>query len=83
MREVLKDRERALENEFFHRVDERLLHELRAKLESTYTDIENVDAWVGALSEDHELGTSVGELVNILRPLRHFSTPSVIFGAPF
>lgn len=34
MREILKDRERALEYEFFHRVDERLLKELREKIES-------------------------------------------------
>jgi len=33
-RQVLKDRERALEYEFFHRVDEQLLEQLREKLKS-------------------------------------------------
>ena len=37
--------------------------ELAAELEAVYGDVNNVDAWVGGLAEDHVAGSSVGELI--------------------
>ena len=37
--------------------------ELAAELESLYGDVDNVDAWVGGLAEDHLPGSSVGEFI--------------------
>ncbi|MCB0318818.1 MAG: peroxidase family protein, partial [Bdellovibrionales bacterium] len=39
--------------------------ELAKSLEETYGDINNIDAWVGALSEDHIEGGNVGQLVAV------------------
>ena len=36
--------------------------ELAAELERLYGNVDNVDAWVGSLAEDHVRGASVGEL---------------------
>ncbi|MCA9079730.1 MAG: peroxidase [Planctomycetaceae bacterium] len=36
--------------------------EVAAKLESLYGSVDNIDAWVGGLAEDHLPGSSVGEL---------------------
>ena len=36
--------------------------ELQEKLESLYSDINNIDLWVGLMAEDHIAGASVGEL---------------------
>lgn len=36
---------------------------LQAALASTYTDVDDIDAWVGGLCEDHVPGALVGELV--------------------
>jgi hypothetical protein len=36
--------------------------ELAAKLEDLYGDVDNIDAWVGGLAEDHVAGSSMGEL---------------------
>ena len=36
--------------------------ELSAALEAVYGSVDNIDAWVGALAEDHVAGSSVGEL---------------------
>ena len=38
--------------------------ELAAKLQSTYGDVNKVDAWVGILAEDHLPGSSVGPTAN-------------------
>lgn len=37
--------------------------DLQAALASVYTDVNDIDAWVGALSEDHIKGSGVGPLV--------------------
>lgn len=37
--------------------------ELAAELEALYGDVNNIDAWVGGLAEDHVEGSSVGELM--------------------
>lgn len=37
--------------------------ELQAALESVYGSVDNIDAWVGGLAEDHVTGSSVGELI--------------------
>ena len=37
--------------------------EIQAGLEAMYGSIDDIDAWVGALSEDHAPGCNVGELV--------------------
>jgi hypothetical protein len=37
--------------------------EVRAGLQSLYGDVNRIDAWVGALSEDHLPGASVGPLI--------------------
>ncbi len=37
--------------------------ELQAALEATYGNVDDIDAWVGGLAEDHLPGASVGELV--------------------
>ncbi len=37
--------------------------EVAAKLESLYGSVDNIDAWVGALAEDHVPEGSVGELI--------------------
>ena len=34
-----------------------------AELEALYGDVNNIDAWVGGLAEDHVAGSSVGELM--------------------
>lgn len=36
---------------------------LQAKLATVYVTVDEIDPWVGALSEDRESGSSVGELV--------------------
>lgn len=36
--------------------------ELAARLEALYGDVDNIDAWVGILAEDHAAGSSLGEL---------------------
>ena len=36
--------------------------ELAAALETLYGSVDNIDAWVGALAEDHLAGSSLGEL---------------------
>ena len=36
---------------------------LQGKLALVYEDVDNIDAWVGALAEDHLPGASVGELM--------------------
>lgn len=36
--------------------------ELQQKLEEVYGDVDNIDVWVGGLSEDHVEGSNVGEL---------------------
>ena len=38
--------------------------QLQAKLEAVYGDVNNIDVWVGGLSEDHVAGASVGTLVD-------------------
>ncbi|MEQ8790417.1 MAG: peroxidase family protein [Pirellulaceae bacterium] len=38
--------------------------ELAAKLEALYGDVDDIDAWVGGLAEDHLPGSSVGELIH-------------------
>jgi hypothetical protein len=38
--------------------------ELQAKLQSLYGNVNNVDAWVGMLAEDHPPGSSVGPLIS-------------------
>jgi peroxidase len=40
--------------------------ELAAKLEDLYGDVDNIDAWVGSLAEDHVAGSSMGELNQIV-----------------
>ncbi len=37
--------------------------ELQEVLESVYGSVDNIDAWVGGLAEDHVAGSSVGELI--------------------
>ncbi len=37
---------------------------LAAQLEALYGDVNNIDAWVGGLAEDHVRGSSVGELMH-------------------
>ena len=37
--------------------------ELAAELEALYGDVNNIDAWVGGLAEDHVRGSSLGELM--------------------
>lgn len=37
--------------------------ELAAELEALYGDVNNVDAWVGGLAEDHVQGSSLGEFM--------------------
>jgi hypothetical protein len=37
--------------------------EVQAGLASLYGDVNNIDPWVGALSEDHVLGAAAGELI--------------------
>ena len=36
---------------------------LAATLEAVYRDVNNIDAWIGGLAEDHVDGTAVGELI--------------------
>ncbi|OYP33908.1 peroxidase family protein [Rhodopirellula sp. MGV] len=36
--------------------------DLAARLEAIYGNVDNVDLWVGILAEDHQYGSSVGEL---------------------
>jgi hypothetical protein len=36
---------------------------VQAGLQALYGDVNNIDAWVGALSEDHAPGAAVGELI--------------------
>ncbi len=38
--------------------------EVQAALEQLYGDVDNIDAWVGGIAEDHLEGTSVGATVN-------------------
>jgi len=38
--------------------------QLAADLEAVYGDVNNIDAWVGGLAEDHLPGSSLGELVS-------------------
>jgi peroxidase len=38
--------------------------DLRDKLETLYGNVNNIDAWVGALAEDHIPGTSTGKLIH-------------------
>jgi hypothetical protein len=40
--------------------------ELQAKLETLYSDVNNIDLWVGLLAEDHLRGSSVGELTSAI-----------------
>jgi peroxidase len=35
---------------------------LQAKLKAAYTSVDNIDSWIGAVSEDHLKGSGVGEL---------------------
>jgi hypothetical protein len=37
--------------------------EVQRKLEEAYGDVNNIDAWVGGLAEDHVPGASVGQLI--------------------
>jgi Animal haem peroxidase len=39
---------------------------LQAKLAKVYATVDDIDPWVGALSEDREAGSSVGELVGAI-----------------
>ena len=39
---------------------------LAAELQSLYGTVDNIDAWVGALAEDHLPDASVGELINAI-----------------
>jgi hypothetical protein len=38
---------------------------IQAGLEALYGDVDDIDAWVGALSEDHFAGSQVGELITV------------------
>ncbi|MFU7561547.1 peroxidase family protein [Roseiconus sp. JC912] len=38
--------------------------ELQVKLESLYHSVDDIDAWVGIMAEDHRYGASVGELAS-------------------
>ncbi len=40
--------------------------DLAAKLQSVYGDVNKIDAWVGALAEDHTPGSSVGQLSGVM-----------------
>jgi peroxidase len=40
--------------------------EIQQKLEQLYGSVDNIDLWVGALSEDHLPGSSVGELTQTI-----------------
>ena len=40
--------------------------ELQAKLNSLYSDVNNVDLWVGILAEDHLRGSSLGETASTI-----------------
>ena len=40
--------------------------ELQALLFDLYGDVNNIDAWVGGLAEDHQLGSSMGELFSTI-----------------
>jgi peroxidase len=39
--------------------------DLQAKLQDLYGNVDNIDAWVGALAEDHVPGTSTGRLIRV------------------
>ncbi|SMP71721.1 Ca-dependent carbohydrate-binding module xylan-binding [Neorhodopirellula lusitana] len=40
--------------------------DLQQKLESLYGSVDDIDLWVGGLSEDHAAGSSVGELIGTI-----------------
>ncbi|CAB9518520.1 Peroxidasin homolog [Seminavis robusta] len=39
---------------------------LQAKLEQVYSSVDEIDAWIGGLAEDHESGSACGELVGAI-----------------
>lgn len=40
--------------------------EIAARLATAYTDVDQVDAWVGAIAEDHAPGSMVGDLIHTI-----------------